>query len=116
MRLSGCAIAITVLLVSSAWSQERAGQAAPLIVGTWKLNAEKSTARLPPGAMEIRQDSVRPDGFLVGLLITGNASQGYHYLQFVARSDGKDYPEYRIRSSATWWLRARRPAARMPRP
>ena len=37
---------------------------------------------------------MRPDGFLVGLLITGNASQGYHYLQFVARSDGKDYPEY----------------------
>jgi hypothetical protein len=29
----------------------------------------------------------------VGLLITGNA-QGYHYLQFTAKSDGKDYPEY----------------------
>ena len=94
MRLSGCAVAITVLLVSSAWSQERAGQAAPLIVGTWKLNTNKSTVRLPPGAMEIRQYSVRPDGFLVGLLITGNAPEGYHYLQFVARSDGSDYPEY----------------------
>jgi hypothetical protein len=94
MRPSGCAVAIAVLLVSSAWSQERSGQAAPLIVGTWKLNSDKSTARLPPGAMEIRQYRARSDGFLVGLLITGNASQGYHYLQFVARSDGKDYPEY----------------------
>jgi hypothetical protein len=94
MRLSGFAVAITVLLVSSAWPQERAGQAAPLIVGTWKLNTEKSTVRLPPGAMEIRQYSVRPDGFLVGLLITGNVPEGYHYLQFVARSDGRDYPEY----------------------
>jgi hypothetical protein len=34
-----------------------------------------------------------PTGFLVGLLITGN-TEGYHYLQFVARSDGQDYPEY----------------------
>jgi hypothetical protein len=41
MRLSGFAVAITVLLMSSAWSQERAGQAAPLIVGTSKLNIEK---------------------------------------------------------------------------
>jgi hypothetical protein len=82
-----------VLLVSSAWSQERAAKA-PLIAGTWRLNTEKSNVRLPPDYMEIRQYSMRPDGFLVGLLITGNASQGYHYLQFVARSDGKDYPEY----------------------
>jgi hypothetical protein len=43
MRLSGFAVAITVLLVSSDWSQERAGQVAPLIVGTWKLNTERST-------------------------------------------------------------------------
>src|SRR5262249_47235386 len=41
----------------------------------------------------IRQYSLRPDGFLIGLLISGNA-QGYHYLQFTAKSDGKDYPEY----------------------
>jgi hypothetical protein len=93
MRLSGFAAAIIALLVSSASPQERAGQAAPLIVGTWRLNLEKSTARVPPGAMEIRQYSLRPDGFLVGLLISSNAGD-YHYLQFVAKSDGKDYPEY----------------------
>jgi hypothetical protein len=93
MRPPRFAAAIIVLAVSSAWSQERAAQATPLIVGTWKLNLDKSTVRVPPGAMEIRQYSVRPDGFLVGLLISGNA-QDYHYLQFVAKSDGKDYPEY----------------------
>jgi len=49
--------------------------------------------RIPPDAVEIRQYSMRPDGYLVGLLITGT-SRGYHYLQFVAKSDGKDYPEY----------------------
>ena len=87
------AAAIVVLLVSSARAQERGVQAAPPIVGIWKLNPEKSDLRVPPGTLEIRQYSLRPDGFLVGLLITGNA-QGYHYLQFVAKSDGKDYPEY----------------------
>jgi len=87
------AVALIVLWAWPAWAQERAGQAAPLIVGTWKLNPEKSGRPAPPGYMEIRQYSLRPDGFLVGLLITGTA-QGYHYLQFVARSDGKDYPEY----------------------
>jgi hypothetical protein len=93
MRLSGFAIAIIALLASSASPQERGSQATSLIVGTWKLNLEKSTARVPPGAMEIRQYSLRPDGFLIGLLISSNAGD-YHYLQFVAKSDGKDYPEY----------------------
>jgi hypothetical protein len=92
--LSGLAIATVIILsVSSAWPQAPASKATPLIVGTWKLNPEKSNLRLPPDYIEIRQYNLRPDGFLVGLLIIANA-QGYHYLQFTARSDGKDYPEY----------------------
>ena len=74
-------------------AQTSAGTATPLIVGRWKLNAEKSNLRLPPDYLEIRQYDLRPDGFLVGLLITANA-RGYHYLEFAAKSDGKDYPEY----------------------
>jgi len=90
---SGLAVAIILLQVSSAWPQEPALKPAPLIVGTWKLNPEKSHLRLPPDHVEIRQYRLRADGFLVGLLITGS-TEGYHYLQFVARSDGRDYPEY----------------------
>lgn len=74
-------------------SQTPASKATPLIVGMWKLNPQKSNMNLPSDYLEIRQYSLRPDGFLVGLLITGN-NQGYHYLQFTAKSDGKDYPEY----------------------
>jgi hypothetical protein len=66
----------------------------PLIAGTWKLNPEKSTVRVPANRVEIRQYRLRPDGYLVGLLITTDAQGGYHYLQFTAKSDGKDYPEY----------------------
>jgi hypothetical protein len=79
--------------VSPAGAQTSAGKATPLIVGQWKLNAEKSNLRVPPDSIEIRQYNLRPDGFLTGLLITVNA-QGSHYLQFTAKSDGKDYPEY----------------------
>jgi hypothetical protein len=92
--ICGVAFAFCVgFCVSSAWAQISAGNATPLIVGQWKLNPGKSNLRLPPDYLEIRQYNLRPDGFLVGLLITGNA-QGYHYLQFTAKSDGKDYPEY----------------------
>lgn len=52
----------------------------PLIVGTWKLNPEKSNLRIPADHVEIRQYRLRPDGFLVGLLIINDARGGYHYL------------------------------------
>jgi hypothetical protein len=69
-------------------------QTVPPIVGTWRLNTEKSQIPpLAPGFFEIRQYTMRPDGYLVGLLMT-SSSRGYHYLQFTAKSDGKDYPEY----------------------
>ena len=65
----------------------------PPIAGTWKLNAEKSGVQVPPDYVEIRQYRLRADGYLVGLLFTGNA-RGLRYLQFTAKSDGKDYPEH----------------------
>jgi hypothetical protein len=90
-----CVLAIVAIahLGTFTWAQTSQGNAVPKIVGIWKLNAEKSNLRLPPDSLEIRQYRMRPDGFLVGLLITSNA-QGYRYLQFTAKSDGKDYPEY----------------------
>lgn len=93
LTVLGAALAFLVSCGSFAWAQSSAAKSTPLIVGRWKLNAEKSNPRLPPDNLEIRQYDLRPDGFLVGLLIRVNA-QGYHYLQFTAKSDGKDYPEY----------------------
>jgi hypothetical protein len=81
------------LIVLPIWSQAPANRSSPLIVGRWKLNAEKSNLNLPPDYFEIREYSLRPDGFMTGLLITVDA-RGSHYLQFTAKSDGKDYPEY----------------------
>jgi hypothetical protein len=89
-----CVVLLSVTLPTwPAAMQAPTGKAAPLIVGIWKLNPEKSRVTVPPDYIEIRQYAMRPDGFMVGLLIQGN-SRGYHYLQFTAKSDGKDYPEY----------------------
>jgi hypothetical protein len=71
-----------------------AAQTVPAIVGVWKLNREKSQLpAVPTGWFETRQYAMRPDGYLVGLLVT-STDRGVHYLQFTAKSDGKDYPEY----------------------
>jgi hypothetical protein len=66
-----------------------------MIVGNWKLNPERSGIQnVPLPLMNLRQYRIRRDGFLVGLLITTDPQGGYHYLQFTAKSDGQDYPEY----------------------
>ena len=86
----GAALALSA---SPARPQPQPAGATPRIVGTWRLDPEKSGMHVPADYVEIRQYMQRPDGFLVGLLIRG-AARGYHYLQFTARSDGRDYPEY----------------------
>lgn len=95
--LTVCGVAVSAL-VSNAGSplraQAPASRSLPLIVGTWKLNPDKSKLQVPANHVEIRQYRLRSDGFLVGLLITSDPQGGYHYLQFTAKSDGKDYPEY----------------------
>lgn|GEM_PF-2361911 len=89
----GLAICAIGLFVGAQCLAQAPANKQPLIAGAWKLNPEKSGVRVPPDYIEVRQYSLRPDGFLVGLLITGGPG-GYHYLQFTAKSDGKDYPEY----------------------
>ncbi len=94
--LAGFAIsAMIVVFVSFAWAQTLRGKAAPLIVGSWKLNLEKSNLPgAPPQFFQIRKYKLREDGFLVGLVVSANAQGNPTFLQFTAKSDGKDYPEY----------------------
>jgi len=95
--LTVCGIAVSAvfpMMVGALQAQTPASNSLPLILGTWKLNPDKSNLRVPANHVEIRQYRLRPDGFLVGLLITSDPQGIYHYLQFTAKSDGKDYPEY----------------------
>jgi len=67
----------------------------PDIVGTWKFNAAAS--KLPAGAppqSDVRRYSLMPDGTLVGLAVIVDAHGVPTFLQFAARPDGKDYPEF----------------------
>jgi hypothetical protein len=92
--MSSSRVFIATLVVTCICVVTSRAQTAPPIVGTWKLNREKSQLPAVPGGwFEIRQYALRPDDYLVGLLVTSN-DRGVHYLQFTAKSDGKDYPEY----------------------
>lgn len=68
----------------------------PHILGAWELNPEASQVpgEFPDGFSETRVYSLRDDGYLVGLAITIYPDGGTNFLQFAAKSDGKEYPEY----------------------
>jgi hypothetical protein len=89
----GPALAFAVLAMTTAAHAQAPAPPQPPIVGTWKLNPEKSGAQVPPDYVEIRQYRLRADGYLVGLLFNGSG-RGLRWLQFTAKSDGTDYPEY----------------------
>jgi hypothetical protein len=68
----------------------------PHIVGNWSLNFEKSEfpGQQVPLRSETRSYQLRPDGFLVGLSVSVGVDGSASFLQFAARPDGQDYPEY----------------------
>jgi hypothetical protein len=95
ITLAGIALSLVIEITSSVpWARAPQNKAVPLIVGRWKLSTEKSNMPpFPQNQFDLREYRLRDDGYLVGLLVTSNQS-GYHYLQFTAKSDGKEYPEY----------------------
>jgi hypothetical protein len=75
----------------------------PHIVGNWEGNIEATLAatgiridELPEPTIisDSRTYFLRDDGFLVGLSVTVLSDGRVNFLQFAAKSDGKDYPEY----------------------
>jgi hypothetical protein len=75
----------------------------PHIVGNWELNAEATFAAtgireedLPESGIysDSRTYYLRDDGYLIGLAVTVLSDGTVNFLQFAARSDGEDYPEY----------------------
>jgi hypothetical protein len=94
LALCGIALSAIIEIASLTSAQTPQNKTVPLIVGRWKLNPEKSNLPpSPPDQFDLREYRLRDDGYLVGLLVTSNL-RGYHYLQFTAKSDGRDYPEY----------------------
>ena len=84
----------------------------PHVIGNWRLNVAAS--RLPPGPepqTHVRRYSLAPDGSLVGLAVVVSADGTPSFLQFAAKPDGRDYPEFDARSAAQYLIDGTTPPA-----
>jgi hypothetical protein len=65
------------------------------IVGTWRLNLEKSKFESgPPPRGQTRQYSQRDDGLIVANIWSINAQGNPSFTQTVSKYDGKEYGQY----------------------
>lgn len=98
MRCGSNRAGVVAGLCLVAWSGLAAAQDRPATsdpgVGIWRLNLEKSRFPGAPPQMEVRRYWVRDDGFLVGLAVSIDAQGNPGFVQFAAKDDGRDYPEY----------------------
>lgn len=83
----------------------------PHIVGNWKLNFAASRIPGPEPQMHVRRYSMGPDGILIGLAVVIAADGTPSFLQFAAKPDGKDYPEFDAGSSAKYLMDGSPPLA-----
>lgn len=81
---------------------------APHIDGSWALDAQASEY---PGAMprsQVRTYYPADDGYVIGIAITVDADGNASFLQYAAKTDGRDYPEYGVGSLAELQMSGRR--------
>jgi hypothetical protein len=74
----------------------------PGVIGTWKLNVEAS--RFPEAVPQVHVRSYRlaENGMLIGLAVFVDSKGRPGFLQFAAKPDGKDYPEFSADSAASY--------------
>lgn len=74
----------------------------PYILGTWKFNAEASKVSGPKLQMHVRGYRLREDGVLIGVAVSVAPDGTPQFLQFAAKPDGKDYPEFETQTAAQY--------------
>ena len=74
----------------------------PAIIGTWKLNVEASKFPGPPPQTHVRSYRLDDKGVLIGVAVIVDAQGRPNFLQFAAKVDGKDYPEFSMDSAAKY--------------
>lgn len=94
---SGIVAAVLITLGSGAVQAQ-----VPAIIGTWKLNVEASKFPGPPPQTHVRSYRLAEDGKLIGVAVIVDAQGRPNFLQFVAKVDGKDYPEFSTDSAAKY--------------
>ena len=83
----------------------------PHIVGNWRLNVAASRVPGPAPQTHVRSYSVAPDGTVIGLAVIVDADGTPSFLQFAAKPDGKDYPEFDVGSAAIYLMDGSPPLA-----
>jgi hypothetical protein len=81
----------------------------PAIIGTWKLNIAASKFPGPVPQTEVRSYRLA-GGVLIGVAVNIDAQGRPNFLQFAAKPDGKDYPEFDTRSAAEYLADGTAPA------
>jgi hypothetical protein len=85
-------------LLFACWSAPAQAQV-PYIVGTWELNVEASRFPGQPPRTEVRRYILTDDGVLIGIAVFVGSQGNPGFLQFAAKPDGMDYPEFDTRSA-----------------
>jgi hypothetical protein len=93
------------------WFAVGAPAQVPHIVGNWRLNVEASRFPGPAPQTHVRRYSLGPDGSLIGLAVIVDADGTPSFLQFAAKPDGKDYPEFDAGSAAQYLIDGSPPPA-----
>jgi len=94
------ALIVTGLLIASSSSVSHAQ--VPGVIGTWKLNVEASKFPGPAPQTHVRSYRLADDGKLIGVAVIVDSQGRPNFLQFAARIDGKDYPEFSTDSAAKY--------------
>ena len=86
----------------------------PAVLGTWKFNIKASKFPGPAPQMEIRSYRLTDGGVLIGVAVNIDAQGRPNFLQFAAKPDGKDYPEFDTASAAKYLADGTAKAAQAP--
>lgn len=101
----------SILALALCWFAFGAHAQVPHIVGNWRLNVAASRLPGPAPQTHVRRYSVGPDGSIVGLAVIVDADGTPSFLQFAAKPDGKDYPEFDAGSAAKYLMDGSPPVA-----
>jgi len=74
----------------------------PAVIGTWKLNVEASRFPEPAPQIHVRSYRLADDGRLIGLAVIVDSQGRPYFLQFAAKPDGRDYPEFSAEGAANY--------------
>jgi hypothetical protein len=86
--------AMILAAVATLTQMSSASAQVPHIFGTWTLNLERSDPREQIPQASVRSYSQLEDGFVLGLWVVIDQAGDPFFVQFTAKTDGADYPEY----------------------